>query len=175
MTFFTPNFFTLVPVLVIAAMLPYMCLYDWRQRSIPDWCFSIIGIVGVITMAIQYVVLHVYGYEELVITVMLISMYYALMRLPISKDYFHGDDMILMWMISAFCVVDPLRPDAGDMAVTVMIYLVPVMCSIFVFLFVIEFWKAKVGTPVEEIALKVGTNFPMVVPIALAFYLAVFI
>jgi hypothetical protein len=174
-TFFTPTFYTWVPVLLIAGALPLICYSDIKRRSIPDWYFTFIGTAGAIITIIQYLVFNVYGYEELVITALLVLMYWALMRLPFTGDYFHGDDMILMWMISIFCVVNPLHPDSGDLAVTVMIYLVPVMCSIFAFLFTIEFWKAKIGTPVEEIALNVGRNFPMVVPIAIAFYLAVLI
>jgi hypothetical protein len=173
------NFYTIVPVLLMAAILPILCYQDWKNRELEGTYFWVYSLICTPLLIMQYfVIAGGYGWEEVAITGLLVLLYYLMQRLPVSRDYFHGDDMILMWLISVFCIVNPFHPDAGDLAVTTLIFLVPVMFSFFIFMFITTIYRHQSGlqsgkmTLIDVVA-DTGQRFPLVIPIAVAFYLAV--
>jgi hypothetical protein len=168
---------SLIPVLAMMIMLPVLCYEDWTKRALGMDSLAMYAGINMVFLIPLYMY-GIYGWEEVAITVMLVVLFFLTQGLPWSRAYFHGDDMFLMWLISIFCVVNPLHPNAGDLAVTTLIFLVPVMFAFFIFLFITTIAKnqeyVKYGIlNFVDIARMTGNRFPLVIPIAVAFYLAV--
>jgi hypothetical protein len=168
---FSADIFVWWPVITILLMSPLLCWYDLKCRSIPNWCFSLILLINIPVLIWQYIT-GTYGWEEMVVTFLPCLIYYGIMRL--AGDYFHGDDLIYVWAISLFCVVNPLNPNEGALAVKVMIYLVGVMILALGVNGIYNALKGE-GNSIIEIFNKCNRGFPLIIPIAVAFFLAVVI
>ena len=94
-----------------------------------------------------------------------------------AGDYFHGDDFLVAAEVCLFCVVNPLRPDAGAVGVSMMIYLIGTSILFLGAMFVYNLLKEKpaihdTGDIVSLVMKTPGRGFPFIFPIAAAFIAA---
>lgn len=172
--FFDTTVWTWFPVATLLVLLPVMCYQDWKHRSVSTSLFVWYAVFNLPVIAWQYYT-GIYGWEEAIITGFSCVIYYAIMR--VTGDFFHGDDMLVLWCVSIFCIVNPLKPDSGSLGITTLIYLIPVMFTAFCIAMIptmVE--RMKAGTQKSSIVddvLRCGGKFPLVIPISVAFVLAV--
>jgi len=171
------TFWIWYPVLTILLCIPVFCYYDYKFREIPGYMFGILFLLNFPVLVFQYLDGN-FGWEEFIVSIIPCILYYAIMR--VYGDYFHGDDMIFLVCISLFCVVNPIRPDAGALPVTVMIYLAGTLAMFFgVALLGAVFRKrraiAEGEASLANIVMGTGMNYPMMFPISAAFIIAVLV
>ena len=112
------NIFLWYPFLTVIATLPLFCWEDWKHRMLDDGHMAMLMLVNIPFIIAAYG-LWGFGWEEVVVSILPVIIYYLLTRF--ANDYFHGDDFIYMSIVSICCVVNPLHPETGGFGVSVMI------------------------------------------------------
>jgi len=162
------------PVVTVLIFLIPMCYYDWTIREVPDKLFGALILINLPVFIYEYAT-GIFGVQNLLWSIPFCIMYYLVMlRWP---HYFHGDDMILLCIISMFCVVNPRELGGitlAPMPVTVMLYFVGTMCVTLG----LNFWRnLALGKRMDWFNMMndFEGGLPLVLPIAAAFVLALVI
>jgi Flp pilus assembly protein protease CpaA len=164
-----------IPLLTILPLIPAMCYYDWKERIVPDWIIAAIYYVNIPVLVFMYV-MGTYGLEEIIVTLLPVSIFYVIMR--VREEFFHGDDFMIAAAICLFCIVNPLNPDSGAVGVKMMIYLVGTSVLFLGLMTAYNIFSDKpkmedLGKDLVSLLMKTPEGgFPFIFPIAAAFILA---
>ena len=162
------------------AAIPFFCWLDYKYRDIPYKYLALLAGINLPVLIYQYYI-GAYTWEAFIVSILPCAMYYVLMR----RQFFYGDDMLFLWIISAFCIVNPIKPQAGGMPITLMLYMIGVLVlSVGVNFWLNIFKKKNTIKKSEELPEVINSmigmmtdygerGIPMIIPISVAFILAV--
>lgn len=100
--------------------LPYFVWEDWKKRELNDTSMGALLCLNLPFLIWAYG-LGGFGWEEIVVSVLPICIYYLLTRF--ANAYFHGDDFIYMSIVSLCLVVNPMHPFSSAIPVKILIYM----------------------------------------------------
>jgi hypothetical protein len=155
------------PIATILCAIPVFCYHDLKSRQVPILNQIVLAAVN-LPLFIYFYLTGIYTWEAAAVSVLPCIIYYILMRF----GYIQGDDMLFLWIVSIFCVQNPIHPDQGGMAVTVMLYLIGVMVWALLANFIRNVYVGRKDSIIKMFR-YVDRGFPLILPISAAFILAV--
>ena len=109
--------------MTILITLPLFVWEDWKFRELKDLSMGFLFLINLPFLIWAYG-LGNFGWEEIVVSILPIIVYYLLTRF--ANAYFHGDDFIYMGIVSLCLVVNPITPFSSAITVKILIYMIGV-------------------------------------------------
>ena len=161
------EFLVRLPVYSLLVYVPFVCWLDVRKREIEHEYWLPLWVINLPVMLYLY---HggVYPLATLLISLIMCGIFYAMN----ARGNIEGADMLWLWAISLFFVINPWPVPHGPMQFPFYVFLMGAMVVTAGVLLVLNYRKGYRDSLYQMMS-RWDRGVPLVVPISAAFLLAV--